>query len=167
MNTEFFEITWSKDLETGIDVLDAQHHRYFDLLGKYIGKAAIVAKSMSDTDKVWELAETLNFLNEYAKEHFATEEAVMQEAAYAAYEQHKAEHRYFLKHVGDLYDEMKTAGYSLRLAAEVEYYTAEWFVAHIRSVDMKLVQFLKEKSIEDGSLTLFLKKIYDSILRQN
>ena len=72
-----------------------------------------------------------------------------------------------MKHVEDLYNQMKTDGYSLQLAVEVDYYTAEWFVAHIRSVDMKLVQFLKEKSIEDSSLTLFLKKIYDSILGQN
>ncbi|MFC1720074.1 bacteriohemerythrin [Pseudomonadota bacterium] len=167
MNTEFIEITWTKDLETGIDVLDAQHHRYFDLLSKYIAKAAKVAKKTSDIRKVLDLAETLNFLREYAQEHFSTEEAVMKEAAYTDFEQHKEEHRYFLKHVDELYNEMKTAGYSVRLAAEVEYYTAEWFVAHIRSVDMKLVQFLREKSTEDNSLTLFLKKIYESILGQN
>ena len=166
MNTEFFEITWTKDLETGIAVLDEQHHRYFDLLSNYIAKAANLAKTTPDTRKILDLAETLNFLREYAKEHFSTEEAVMQEAGYAEYEQHRDEHLYFLKHVEELHYQMKTVGYSVQLAAEVEYYTAEWFVAHIRSVDTKLVQFLKEKSTEDSSLTLFLKKIYESILGQ-
>jgi hemerythrin len=167
MDTKFFDITWTKDLETGIDVLDAQHHKYFDLLSNYFAKAAKVAKTSTTTEKVLDLAETLNFLRDYAKEHFSTEEAVMKEAAYMDYEPHKEEHLYFLKHVEDLYNEMKTNGYSLRLAVEVDYYIAEWFVAHIRSSDMKLVQFLDKKSEDDQGLTVFLKKIYESILGQN
>ena len=167
METEFVEINWTKDLETGIDVLDEQHHKYFDLLSDYIAKAAKVAKTSTNTEKVLDLAETLNFLRDYAKEHFSTEEAVMKEAVYMDYEQHKEEHLYFLKHVEELYNEMKTEGYSLRLALEVDYYTAEWFVAHIRTSDMKLVQFLRQKSPEDKNLTIFLKKIYESILGQN
>ena len=166
MNTEFFEINWTKDLETGIDVLDAQHQKYFDLLSNYIAKAAKVSKSPTNTEKVSDLAETLDFLRDYAEEHFSTEEAVMKEAGYMDYEQHREEHLYFLKHVEELYNEMKTKGYSLKLAVEVDYYTAEWFVAHIRSIDMKLVQFLEQKSTEDKSLKLFLKKIYESILGQ-
>jgi len=164
VNNEFVEIGWTKDLETGIDVLDAQHHRYFDLLSHYFSKAAEVAKSTTNTEYVLDLAETLNFLRDYAKEHFSTEEEVMKEAKYGELEQHLEEHRYFLKHVEDLHNEMKTNGYSLQLAVEVDYYIAEWFVAHIRSSDMKLVQFLEQKSKEDRKLTLFLKKIYESIL---
>ena len=167
MDTEFFEINWTEDLETGIDVLDEQHRKYFDLLSNYFAKAAKVVKTSTSTEKVFELAETLNFLCDYAKEHFSTEEAVMKEVAYTDYEQHKEEHLYFLKHVEELYNKMKTKGYSLQLALEVDYYTAEWFVAHIRSSDMKLVQFLEQKSTEDGSLTIFLKKIYESIRGQN
>jgi hemerythrin len=166
MNTEFFELNWTKDLETGIEVLDAQHKKYFDLLSNYLAKAAKVSKTSTNTEKVSDLAETLDFLRDYAEEHFSTEEAVMKEAAYMDYEQHREEHLYFLKHVEELYNEMKTKGYSLKLAVEVDYYTAEWFVAHIRSSDMKLVQFLKQKSTEDKSLKLFLKKIYESILGQ-
>ena len=52
MNTEFFEINWTKDLETGIDVLDAQHQKYFDLLNNYIVKAAKVSKTSTNTEKV-------------------------------------------------------------------------------------------------------------------
>jgi hemerythrin len=167
MHNEFVEINWTKDLETGIDVLDEQHHKYIDLLSNYFAKAAKVAKTSTNTEKVLDLAETLNFLRDYAKEHFSTEEAVMKEAVYMDYEQHKKEHLYFLKHVEELYNEMKTEGYSLQLALEVDYYTAEWFVAHIRSSDMKLVQFLDKKSEDDQGLTVFLKKIYESILGQN
>ena len=166
MNTEFFELNWTKDLETGIEVLDAQHKKYFDLLSNYIAKATKVSKTSTNTEKVSDLAETLDFLRDYAEEHFSTEETVMKEAAYMDYEQHREEHQYFLKHVEELYNEMKTKGYSLKLAVEVDYYTAEWFVAHIRSSDMKLVQFLEQKSTEDKSLKLFLKKIYESILGQ-
>jgi len=165
MNTEFFEIAWTKDLETGIEALDAQHHRYFNLLNQYIAKAAQVAKESSKTEKVQDLAETLNFLRDYAQEHFSTEEEVMKEAEYRDFEQHREEHLHFLKHVEELYQQMKNDGYSLQLAVEVDYYTAEWFVAHIRSSDMKLVKFLDEKSSEDKTLRVFLKNIYESITR--
>lgn len=163
MTTEFFELNWTKDLETGIDVLDAQHHKYVDMVNHYFSKAAKVAEVSTNTEKVLDLAETLNFLRDYAKEHFSTEEAVMKEAEYMDYEPHKEEHLYFLKKVGDQYNKMKTNGYSPQLAAEVDYYAAEWFVSHIRSSDMKLVQFLEEKSTEDIGLNIYLKKIYESM----
>jgi len=149
VDTEFFEITWTKDLETGIDLLDTQHRKYFDLMSNYLAKAAKVAKTSTNTEKIFDLAETLNFLHDYAREHFSTEEAVMKEAAYRDYEEHKGEHLHFLKHVEELSNRMTTKGYSLQLALEVDYYIAEWFVAHIRSSDMKLVQFLDKKPAED------------------
>ena len=160
MGSDFIDTGWSKDLETGIEVLDEQHHKYFDLLGDHLAK---VAESSTTTEKLLDIAETFNFLRQYAKEHFSTEEEVMQKSGYPDSELHIEEHQYFLKHVEELYDLMRTQGYSPKLAREINYYTIEWFIEHIRITDMKLVNFLEQKSTEDKEIKPFLKIIYQSL----
>jgi hemerythrin len=160
MGSEISEIGWTEDLETGIDVLDGQHHRYMDLLKSYLDKAS---EASTTTVEILDLAETFNFLRQYAKEHFSTEELVMQESGYPDFELHHKEHLYFLKHVEELYNEMRTKGFSPELSREVRYLTLEWFIEHIRMTDMKLVEFLNKKAAEDKKLKPFLKKIYTSL----
>ncbi len=160
MGSEISEIGWTEDLETGIEVLDGQHHRYMDLLGNFLDKASHESTTSGD---ILDLAETFNFLRQYAKEHFSTEELVMQESGYPDFELHHKQHLYFLKHVEELYNDMRTQGYSPELAREVRYLTVEWFIEHIRLTDMKLVEFLNQRATEDKKLTPFLKKIYISL----
>ena len=93
-----------------------------------------------------DLAEKFDFLRQYAKEHFSTEESIMEDAGYPDSESHKGEHSYFLRHVEELYLQLVAHGYSSDLAREVNYYTLEWFIEHIRLTDMKLVAFLKQQA---------------------
>ena len=160
MGSQIENLSWNTDMESGIDILDAQHHKYFDLLNDFLQKASA---SSSAPDQYSELAKTFDFLRQYAVEHFTTEQAIMEEAGYPDSELHEKEHLYFLKHVGELYQRLKTNGYSPDLAREVNYYTIEWFIEHIRLTDMKLVKFLKAESVEDKKLPGFLSKIYDSL----
>ncbi len=162
METEIVQIGWSKALETGVDVLDAQHRKYLEMVSNYLHQAA---KTSEDSENPFELAETLGFLREYASEHFAAEELVMERVSYPDYESHKQEHLFFLKHVDELYREMLANGYSRTLALEVHYYIAEWFVAHIQLTDVKLVEFLNQKSNEDGSVKVFLANMYNSFFK--
>ena len=145
MGSEISEIGWTQDLETGIDVLDGQHHRYMELLANFLDKAS---RTSSTTGEILDLAETFNFLRQYAREHFSTEELVMKESGYTDFKSHHQEHLYFLKHVEDLYSQMKTSGFSSSVGREVNYYIIEWFVEHIRFTDKKLAVFLKEKAAE-------------------
>jgi len=169
MGSGISEIGWTRKLETGIDVLDAQHRQYFELLSNYLEKSAKASTdaTSADTGQILELAETFNFLRQYAIEHFSTEEEVMEKAAYPDYDSHHEEHLYFSKHVEELYNNMRTNGYSPELAREVRYYTVEWFIEHIRLTDMKLVAFLKQKATEDKKLKPFLKKLYTSLFRND
>jgi hemerythrin len=155
---------WTKDLETGIEVLDEQHHRYFDLLDNYFKKASEIS---TGPEEILDLAEKFNFLRQYAEEHFDTEDTIMKNAKFPDYERHHDEHLHFLEHVNELYENMKTKGFSPELAREVNYYTVEWFIEHIRVTDMKLVEFLNQQSAEDKKIPAFLKKLYTSLFGSN
>src|SRR5680860_1264453 len=72
-------VLWTKDLETGIDVLDEQHRHYINLLNDYLEKASQQSKS---DEQVSQLTESLDFLRQYATEHFSTEEAIMKNEEY-------------------------------------------------------------------------------------
>jgi hemerythrin len=162
METEIVDIGWSKGLETGVDVLDAQHRKYLELVSNYLHKAA---GSTEDSANLFELAETLDFLRQYAAEHFTAEEAVMERVNFPDYELHKQEHLFFLKHVDELYQEMLVNGYGEKLALEVHFYIAEWFIEHIQLSDVKLVEFLNQESNEDQSIKTFLANMYNSFFR--
>jgi hemerythrin len=138
-------VVWTKELETGIDILDEQHRHYIDLLNDYCEKATEHTKTFKKTRQ---LMESFDFLRQYAKEHFSTEESIMTDAEYPDYESHLAEHLHFLKHVEALYQDMKANGFSPELSREVNYYTIEWFIDHILESDMQLVEFIKVKDLK-------------------
>lgn len=145
MTSETGHVEWSSDLDTGVGVVDEQHHQYFNLLNDYLKKAT---EKLSGSEQAFDLLEKFKFLHEYAEEHFSTEEAMMIEAGFPGYDSHRGEHLYFLKHVEDLFLQMKTNGFSPSLSREVNYYIIEWFVEHIRLTDKKLAKYLKEKSTD-------------------
>lgn len=142
-DSEVGSIGWTKELETGIDVLDDQHRRYIELLNNYLEKATEKA-TISDQKNI-QLTESLVFLRQYAEEHFSTEESIMKDAEYPDYEAHLDEHKYFLRHVGKLCKDLEKNGFSPKLSREVNYYTIEWFIQHILLLDMQLVDFLKAR----------------------
>jgi hemerythrin len=146
MESGYYTTGWSTKLETGITVIDEQHRRYFELLDNYLQTTEIISTT---PEEVLDLAETLNFLRQYAKEHFSTEESIMKTAKYPAFEPHQEQHLYFLDHVEMLYERMRKEGFSPELAREVNYYTIEWFIDHIRVKDVKLAEFLKQEASKD------------------
>ena len=141
--TEIEETGWSQKIETGLEVLDDQHRRYFSLVNDYLATAA---KAATHDNRDAELVERLDFLRRYAIEHFATEQKIMKDAGYRDYQQHLEEHKYFLMHVGALYKQTCNEGQSDKLTREVYYYTLEWFIGHIQFTDMKMVEFLKQNA---------------------
>ena len=164
MVTEISKFDWDPDLETGIEIVDEQHRKYFVLLNSYLEKTS---GPLSDSNQFFDLLEKFSFLHQYAKEHFSTEELIMQEAGYPEFESHRDEHLYFERHVEELYEQLKVEGFSQELAREANYYIIEWFVDHIREADMDLVEFLHNKISVDKKISGLLKKLYTSLFKTN
>ncbi|MGD9020251.1 MAG: bacteriohemerythrin [Lysobacterales bacterium] len=162
--TDISRVEWDTSLETGIEVVDEQHRRYFVLLNNYLEHAA---EHPADGDQFFDLLEKFDFLRQYAKEHFSTEESLMQETRFPGYEAHRWEHRYFEHHVGELHEQLKAGGFSPQLAHDLNYYIVEWFVEHIRQVDTELVEFLHEQANREGAIASLLKKFHASLFRKS
>lgn len=138
--TEIAQTGWSKALETGIEIIDSQHARYFEFVNDLLATASNTHSTNS------ELIERLDFLIRYAMEHFSTEQNIMKKEGYPHYQQHFEEHMKFLQHVGALRNQISEDGHNEKLIREVRFFTLDWFVKHIQTADMKVVEFLKQNS---------------------
>lgn len=143
--TAIEETGWTKAIETGLPALDDQHRQYFAMVNGYMAASAKAAAQQNGHE---ELVERLKFLRRYAVEHFATEQKIMKDAGYPDYQEHFEQHMYFLKRVGALDNRLREEGHSEKLTREVHFYTLEWFISHIQSADMLVVEFLRESGYQ-------------------
>ena len=139
---EITDSGWSKELETGNAEVDNQHARYFEFVNDLLATATNAVSTNS------ELVEKLDFLIRYAMEHFSTEQNIMKKEGYPDYQEHFEEHMNFLKNVGSLRNQISDDGHNDRLMREVRFFTLDWFVKHIQSSDMEVVEFLKQNSVK-------------------
>ncbi len=130
-------------LLTGVDAIDRQHRELFARIG------ALLEASRRRTSRE-EVLRTLEFLGEYAVEHFAAEEREMARAAYPKREGHEAEHRRFVKELETLRHELAREGPSSLFVIRVGNRVTEWLREHIYRTDRLLGAFLRERRREGG-----------------
>jgi hemerythrin len=131
-------IKWSKDLEVGIDIIDAQHQMLVKRLSE-------LARAINSRKSNTEIASTLRFIKDYIETHFTLEEKLMQEHAYPQLPEHKEQHLIFTKNFREISDNLEKNGPSLSLALETERTLIKWLLDHIKSIDVAMGSFLKEK----------------------
>lgn len=125
-------ITWTSDLDTGIDEIDRQHRRIVDYINQLEG--AIEQNSPEVIGYV------LDELTEYTLSHFAFEESIQGEAGYTMAKEHKAVHDLFVKRVAG-YKEKHKAGQDV--SQQVHSMLSTWLVHHIKRDDMAYVEDVK------------------------
>jgi hemerythrin len=82
--------------------------------------------------------EMIVFLNRYAREHFAREEAHMQTVRCPAYDENCRAHDQFVNTLEGWIDRLRAAGASTSLLLEVHKEACAWIQSHILGVDCKL-----------------------------
>lgn len=131
-DAESFVLT--DDLLTGIDEIDAQHRRLFELVN---GLNAAIAQKESRAV----VGRTLDELVEYTRTHFAAEEAMMARYHYPQIEQHKKGHEKLLHRVLT-FQNMYEHG-APNIESEVLCFLKDWLLNHIRKTDMAYVPFTR------------------------
>ncbi len=131
-------IKWNNNYCLGIQIIDAEHKRLFNILNK-----AIDAKEHSDNKE--ELMEALEEMTKYALVHFKTEEGYMREFNYPEYGNHKKEHSSFFDKTIAYFERVVSSDY--HLANELIEYLKQWLVNHIQVSDRQFIDCFKTNGL--------------------
>jgi hemerythrin len=127
-------ISWdAAKMTTGVESVDCQHRELIRHINNL--HAACIAGTAKE-----ELITMVQFLGEYAQEHFAHEEGLMQEHRCPMRGQNKAAHAQFLKDYGKLAELVQREGASTTLVIQLKEMLGNWLKNHICKVDTSLRQ---------------------------
>jgi hemerythrin len=130
------KVCWKDEYSVGVEKIDRQHRHLFEIINKLIDRSG----SSSDSKLV---SETLTEMLNYAKEHFTTEEELMQEYGYPEIESHKEQHIYFFKATAEL--SINALNKQSMVSREIVEFLKLWLTLHILKCDMKYKEFFKVK----------------------
>lgn len=129
-------LEWQEEYSVGVDKIDDQHKELIERTRKF-SKAIETGK---DRHKVKYL---LNFLKDFAEEHFETEEEIMKEKDYPGLPEHRRKHLEFFDTVEDMEKELEEDGSSQGFSLEVQRYLIDWLNLHLTNMDEALGEYLE------------------------
>jgi hemerythrin-like metal-binding protein len=121
-------LEWEPALSVGVPEIDVQHRQILHRLRRL--HAALAEGRERDVKSA------VRFLERYVAEHFATEEAWMEEFGYPGEARHLAEHAEFL----DKLAAARVAGSAH--SHEHVFFVRRWLEVHVVEHDVKLARFL-------------------------
>lgn len=131
--------TFSKDLETGNQIIDSEHRQLIDAINNLL-TACSTGKGRA------ELANTTKFLRDYTAKHFSNEEKLQLQYQYPDYTNHRNYHENFKKVVAGICSKLDKEGPTIALVGEVNSTIAGWLINHIKKEDVKVAAYIKSKS---------------------
>jgi hemerythrin len=127
---------WNSRFETGIELIDSQHRELFEAVNK-------LADSFRAGLAWVQVKESIEFLEQYALDHFQAEERFMREMGYPGLASHQTEHVNLMEQVRDL--KTRLAGGEL-VTMDITIFFVDWLKKHINDVDMAYVDFVKARN---------------------
>jgi hemerythrin len=125
-------ILWDEgSMGSGVSSVDAQHQELIKMLNAF--RQAI---GSGRGDK--ELGKMIDFMGNYAKDHFAHEELVMAQHQCPMAQRNKDEHAKFLEDFAALTKRFEAEGASPWFVTEVQVRVMRWLTNHICRCDAKL-----------------------------
>lgn len=135
-------IEWDNKYLLDIAEIDEQHKVFFNIIKKEL--------KQNNNLNFDELAEIINYLENYLKEHFNTEEKLLEESGYVNIESHKAQHSFFVDKINEMKLELNYNNPMLYI--KLIDFMKKWFLSHIINEDKKyketVISYLKKKNYE-------------------
>lgn len=127
--------TFTKDCLIGIDEIDQEHQKLFELI------AATDAALKSDDEPIANALLLINELKQYAVTHFAHEEAYMAQIHDPELERQKKEHSAFVAKINSYNLSDVTDDSAKAITLELLEYLSKWLMSHILGSDIMIGQF--------------------------
>ncbi len=125
-------ILWDQaKMSTSVQSIDEQHQRLIDLINA-------VHETVQKGRGGDELMRQLNYLGEYAQDHFAHEEGIMASHRCPVATQNKEAHARFLRDYQALVQSAHQHGPTAELAQDVKKLLGDWLSSHICKIDTNL-----------------------------
>jgi hemerythrin len=137
INTWENGLVWLTIYETGYADIDNQNKKLFRLVNDLI-------ESCKQKDNKVRIEETLLFLADYTKKHFANEERIAVLYRYPLRDEHKKMHESFTKTVVDFIEKYEKDNDSKALFSVVNKVAVHWLVMHIQYEDLKIAEHIKK-----------------------
>lgn len=136
------KIEWSSEFNTGVKIIDEQHHKLIGMINDY-GMDLLAGLGFKKIEIV------LGEMADYVKLHFRTEEELMIKHMYPGYQQHKKKHNSFTLQLVDYIRRYQEG--DMFLGLEVHRYLRGWFVDHIlnpaKYADKDLSEYLNRRGV--------------------
>lgn len=132
-------IVWDPGLAIGVPSIDAQHRELFHRIDRLLEAAATRTTAT-------EVGALLDYLGDYVREHFRTEEELMERLAFPGRAEHGAEHLAFARELVGLREEHAREGGSAALVVRVTSRATGWLRDHIYRADKQLGAFVARQA---------------------
>jgi two-component system NtrC family sensor kinase len=153
---------WDPKFTTGIDKIDTQHKRLFNLINR-LNEAII----MGEAQQV--LIRTLDKLVAYIYYHFDAEENFMRQNDYPEplFLKHQVKHQEFVKKIAK--EQLRCAINPKRISMDLLNFFMDWLIDHILNVDkqMALTMIEVEQAVGETSACYFIKDTSCSALQDS
>ncbi len=126
-------VAWSGELETGVEEIDAQHRKLFDLMNSLQAAVAEGREHEVVSAAVFEMSA-------YADQHFKTEQAYVEDDP--SFKDHLLDHWEFSKKCLSLVMGLKN-GNSVSL--EMVQFLLNWFKNHVLEKDVVIIRRLRQE----------------------
>ncbi len=134
---------WDEKYRLGIPEIDRQHQTFLLLLNKAFDFYSHQLNNLDGEALRQRLLKDLSGLREFARAHFATEEALMERSDYPKLGGHRQEHAKFLEIANVL--EEKISGPGAFSPTEWIDVILHWYDHHVQHIDWEMGDFLRER----------------------
>lgn len=125
---------WKNEYETGLDFIDEQHKKIFEIGNKVYE----LIKNEFITDKFDKILDIIVELKNYAALHFEAEEKYMIEIGYKKFLSHKVQHDDFINRFSNI-DFRSIDKSQDKYMVELMSFIYEWIDGHILGMDMQYI----------------------------
>jgi hemerythrin len=129
---------WNPSFSVGHEMLDSQHQWLLGLCNDLTDCMASSKDHPLESDSRFH--EILNQMLQYAKQHFATEEAILRQCGYPSLDIHKIEHDEYLERVTYI---MTQAAEGRLDKTGALMFLAKWWTDHILVSDMQYSSYME------------------------
>ncbi len=122
---------WTARLSVGVEAIDAQHRELYRRVDAFL-------RALAEGRSGAEIQPLVRFLGAYIREHFASEQQMMELSEYAGMGDHMAEHHWFEDEYQRLAEELEREGPTGDVARSLASLLTRWLDHHVETTDRAL-----------------------------